>query len=85
MPARKPRIEYRWRARQWGATTTHEVTWSMYGANGEYMCGSGSEGFPGGKTDARRSVRAVMTLCGCEPLASVNMYFREVGPGPKPK
>ena len=55
MPARKPRIEYKWRWRYAAKESIPEVT-----------C-------------------AVMTACGCEPLASVNMYFREVGPGPKPQ
>lgn len=86
--SKRPIVEYSWvtirpskRSKQ---PARVECYWSLVGANGEYMCSSFPEGFRD-KTDARRSVRAVMTVFGAEALASVNMYAREVGPGPKPE
>lgn len=61
-----------------------QVRWSLYGANGEYMCGSGSEGYRD-KTDAQRSVDAVIAAFGFDShLARVFGYWREIGPGRKP-
>lgn len=86
MAARKPRIEYKWRVRP---VVGHkdggvaEVTWSLYGANGEFMCGSGSEGFTD-KYDAERAVRRVIELFRGESYLLLSHSIRIIGPGRKP-
>ena len=80
MSARKPKIEYYWSFSH--VDPGYKVNWRLIGANGEIMCQS-TQGF-GDKTDARRSVRAVMNVFGCEPLIPVDLVVREVGPGRKP-
>lgn len=81
---RKPRIEYQWHTIFAGVVEGYiqEVAWSLYGANGEYMCGSGNETYRD-KTDARRAVRAVIDIFAPVPCPPTN--YREVGPGRKPK
>lgn len=84
MTTRKPRIEYRWRSRFEGGALVHDCTWSLYGANHEYMCGSGSEGYRD-KAAARAAVYDVMRVFGClNPGSTFPLYVREVGPGRKP-
>ena len=88
MPAaRRPKIRYSWVTIKPSSRSKKpmriECMWSMIGSNGENVVSSFPETFRD-KTDARRSVRTVMALCGAEPLGSVDMYFREVGPGRKP-
>lgn len=81
MSARKPKIEYYWA----GASVANPVVnWRLVGANGEVMCQS-TQGFRD-KTDARRSVRAVLCLLayGLPDDGTQGIGVREVGPGRKP-
>ena len=73
----KPKVEY-----YWVDIDDHYVNWRLVGSNGEVMCQS-NQGYRD-KADARRAVRAVMTVLGVPPLDAVNMHVREVGPGKKP-
>lgn len=95
MAKKKPRIEYKWRRidksvvfiQNEPAYFEYECTWSLYSANGEYMCGSGSEGYRD-KTDARRAVFAVTYALSGFALESEDplfWMFKEVGPGKKPQ
>ena len=84
--ARKPQVRYAWVTVRPGARSKKpprvECHWSLYGANGEHMCGSFPEGYRD-KTDARRAVQqATAALSGT--LAHLRGAYREVGPGPKP-
>lgn len=85
MSARKPKIQYYWAQvflspDQWD----HRVNWRLVGANGEVMCQS-TQGFRD-KTDARRSVRAVLCLLayGLPDDGTQGIGVSEVGPGRKP-
>jgi uncharacterized protein YegP (UPF0339 family) len=85
---RMPRIVYSWvtirPSKRSKKPVRVECVWALKGANGEHMVGSFPEGYRD-KADARRAVRAVMAIFGAEPLASVDMYAKEIGPGPRPK
>ena len=79
---RKPFVRYHWRT---VAVTPPdeprvEVTWSLYGGNGEYMAGSGSEGYRD-KTDARRAMMRVAEVLGSDRTICP---VRELGPGLRP-
>lgn len=86
--ARKPKVEYYWSIRgNFGADVSVAyavVNWRLVGANGETMCQS-TQGYRD-KMDAQRAVDAVIAAFGFDShLARVFGYWREVGPGRKPK
>lgn len=82
MTARKPRIEYYWRAVRvehltQEATFDQVIDWRLVGANGEIMCFC-NQGFRD-KTDAIRSTTAVAGMFNGDVDA-----IKHVGPGKKP-
>lgn len=91
--SKKPEIRYEWRKQHvkyvagMGAPGAFEyrVCWSLYGANGEFMCGDGGQGYQD-KTDARRALGSVAdVMSGNLDWSLEASYVKEVGPGRKPK
>lgn len=85
MTARKPRIEYYWRAVRvehltQEATFDQVIDWRLVGANGEIMCFC-NQGFRD-KADANRAVGAVVAVFS--RFFGDESTLRIVGPGKKP-
>ena len=98
MGKRTARIEYTWASQRVAEGTPgafalvnltglkwwygYRVTWALYGANGEFVCGS-NQGAKD-KRDARRQVQTAIDLL-TDVSGGAPLSCREVGPGRAPK